>query len=42
MREDNRRVATALAIEKAKTERLTLLTKALYEAFDKNFPGWCT
>jgi len=41
MREDNRRVATALAMEKAKTERLTLLTKALYEAFDKHFPGWC-
>ncbi|KAH9964407.1 HSF-type DNA-binding-domain-containing protein [Russula compacta] len=40
MREDNRRVANALAIEKAKTERLTMLTKALYDAFDKNFPGW--
>jgi len=40
MREDNRRVATALAMERAKTERLTMLTKALYEAFDKNFPGW--
>src|ERR1700761_26850 len=40
MREDNRRVATALAMEKAKTERLTMLTKALYEAFDKNYPGW--
>ena len=31
-REDNRRVATALAMEKVKTERLTMLTKALYEA----------
>ena len=41
MREDNRRVANALAIEKAKTERLTMLTKALYDAFEKNFPGWC-
>ncbi|KAI0297477.1 HSF-type DNA-binding-domain-containing protein [Multifurca ochricompacta] len=40
MREDNRRVANALAMEKAKTERLTILTKALYEAFEKNFPGW--
>ncbi|KAI0249681.1 HSF-type DNA-binding-domain-containing protein [Lactifluus subvellereus] len=40
MREDNRRVATALAMEKAKTERLTMLTKALYDAFEKNFPGW--
>lgn len=40
MREDNRRVANALAIEKAKTERLTMLTKALYDAFEKNFPGW--
>ena len=42
MREDNRRVATALAMEKAKTERLTMLTKALYEAFDKSCPGWRT
>jgi hypothetical protein len=41
MREDNRRVASALAVEKAKTERLTVLTKALYDAFEKNFPGWC-
>jgi hypothetical protein len=40
MREDNRRVAGALAMEKAKTERLTMLTKALYDAFEKNFPGW--
>ncbi|KAI9510562.1 HSF-type DNA-binding-domain-containing protein [Russula earlei] len=40
MRDDNRRVANALAIEKARTERLTLLTKALYDAFEKNFPGW--
>lgn len=40
MRDDNRRVATALAMERAKTERLTMLTKALYEAFEKNFPGW--
>jgi hypothetical protein len=42
MRDDNRRVVNALAIEKAKTERLTMLTKALYDAFEKNFPGWCT
>jgi hypothetical protein len=42
MREDNRRVVNALAIEKAKTERLTILTKALYDAFEKNFPGWRT
>jgi hypothetical protein len=42
MRDDNRRVANALAIEKAKTERLTMLTKALYDAFEKNSPGWCT
>jgi hypothetical protein len=41
MREDNRRVVNALALEKAKTERLTILTKALYDAFEKNFPGWC-
>ena len=41
MREDNRRVVNALAIEKAKTERLTILTKALYDAFEKNYPGWC-
>jgi hypothetical protein len=40
MRDDNRRVANALAIEKAKTERLTMLTKALYDAFEKNSPGW--
>ncbi|KAN0109679.1 HSF-type DNA-binding domain containing protein [Russula decolorans] len=40
MREDNRRVVNALAIEKAKTERLTILTKALYDAFEKNYPGW--
>jgi hypothetical protein len=42
MRDDNRRVVNALAIEKAKTERLTMLTKALYDAFEKNSPGWCT
>ena len=42
MCEDNRRVATALSMEKAKTERLTMLTKALYEAFDKINPGWRT
>jgi hypothetical protein len=41
MREDNRRVVNALALEKAKTERLTILTKALYDAFEKNYPGWC-
>jgi hypothetical protein len=41
MREDNRRVANALTLEKAKTERLTILTKALYDAFEKNYPGWC-
>jgi hypothetical protein len=41
MREDNRRVANALALEKAKTERLTILTRALYDAFEKNCPGWC-
>jgi hypothetical protein len=41
MREDNRRVANALAMERAKTERLTILTKALYDAFEKNYPGWC-
>ena len=39
MREDNRRVATALAVEKAKKDRLTMLTKALYEAFDKSCPA---
>jgi hypothetical protein len=41
MRGDNCRVASALAVEKAKTERLTTLTEALYNAFEKNFPGWC-
>ena len=40
MCEDNCRVASALAVEKAKTERLTIFTKALYDAFEKNFPGW--
>jgi hypothetical protein len=34
MREDNRCVANALAMEKAETERLTILTKALYDAFE--------
>jgi hypothetical protein len=40
MCEDNCRMASALAVEKAKTERLTIFTKALYDAFEKNFPGW--
>jgi hypothetical protein len=41
MREDNRRVANALTMERAKVERLMILTKALYDAFEKNYPGWC-
>ncbi|KAI0047142.1 hypothetical protein FA95DRAFT_1492904 [Auriscalpium vulgare] len=40
MREENRRVVTALAAEKAKFERLATLTKTMYDVVDKNFPGW--
>ena len=39
MREDNCRVAGALAVEKAKVERLTQVTKALYDVVANRFPG---
>ncbi|TFY78641.1 hypothetical protein EWM64_g5372 [Hericium alpestre] len=40
MREENRRVSGALSAEKAKVERLALVTKSLYDVVEKNFPGW--
>jgi hypothetical protein len=37
MHKDNHHIANALAIKKAKIECLTVLTKALYDALEKNY-----
>ena len=39
MREENRRVVNTLTAEKAKFERLALLTKTLYDVVQKSVPG---
>ena len=41
MREQNRRVVKALENERAKVERLTGITKAMYEVLNKAWPGVC-
>ena len=41
MREQNRRVVKALENERAKVERLTGITKAMYVVLNKAWPGVC-
>ncbi|KAA1470262.1 hypothetical protein DENSPDRAFT_679744 [Dentipellis sp. KUC8613] len=40
MREEQRRVTGALNAERARFERLAIVTKSLFDVVEKNFPGW--
>lgn len=38
-REDNRRLAVAVHAERAKVERLAIVTKAMYDVMSRTWPG---